>query len=286
MVPSSMTVTPLRCNLLADAPAEGGTALAVEVALEAVADRLMQQDARPAGTEDDGHLAGRRRVGVQVGERLMDRLLRVALQHLIVEIGEIEASATTRGTLFALAVFLDDDGNRAADQRPDVGGQPAIRTGHQDHLVFAGQRGHDLDHARIKGARETFETFEQFDLGRGRQRRDGIMRDVQRPGCGQRRKSGQNAILPGGGNRPHGIGGIAERARTDVVGIGEGGLLAGQGAHADALVDVEAAGLDDTLVETPCLGTGILEIQVGIVDLMRQDLAEGARQVALAQREG
>ena len=251
-----------------------------------MADRLVQQDARPAGTEDDGHLAGRRRLGVQVGERLMDGLLRIALQHSIVEIAEIEASATTCCALFALAVFLDDDGNRAADQRPDVGSQPAIRTGDQDHLVLAGQRGHDLDDARVDGAGETFEALEQPDLGIGRQRGDRVVRNVQRLCRGRRRKSGQNAILPGGGDRPHSIGGIAKRPRTDVVGVGEGGLLAGEGAHADALVDVEAARLDDALVEAPRLGTRILEIEVGIIDLMRQDLAEGARQVALGQREG
>jgi len=51
------------------------------------------------------------------------------------------------------------------------------------------------------------------------------------------------------------------------------------------LVDVEAARLDDALIEAPGLGTRILEIEVGVIDLVRQDLAEGARQVALAQRE-
>ena len=47
-VPSSTTVTPRRGDALADAPAERRAALAVEVALEAVADRLVQQHAGPA----------------------------------------------------------------------------------------------------------------------------------------------------------------------------------------------------------------------------------------------
>ena len=41
---------------------------------------------------------------------------------------------------------------------------------------------------------------------------------------------------------------IAKRLRTDVVGIGKGRLFAGNGTHADALIDVEAARLDDPLV--------------------------------------
>ena len=50
-----------RCgDALADAAGEGAGALAVEIAFEAVADGLVQQDARPAGAEHDGHRAGRR----------------------------------------------------------------------------------------------------------------------------------------------------------------------------------------------------------------------------------
>jgi hypothetical protein len=74
------------------------------------------------------------------------------VQHFIVEIAEIKTPAATGAALFALAVFLDDDRDRAAHQRPDVGGQPAIGTGDQNHLVFAGQRSHDLRDTRIEGA--------------------------------------------------------------------------------------------------------------------------------------
>jgi hypothetical protein len=47
-VPSSTTVTASGRDALADAAAERRRALAVEVAFEPVADRLVQQDARPA----------------------------------------------------------------------------------------------------------------------------------------------------------------------------------------------------------------------------------------------
>ena len=250
-----------------------------------MADRFVQQDAGPAGTEHDGHLAGRRRIGVQVGHGLVHGFAGIATQDRVVKIGEIEASTAARAALLALAVFLDDDRDRAAHQRPDVGGETTVRTGDQDHFVFAGERGHDLHDARIERLGKTFETLEQLDLGFSRQRGDRIVRHVQRSAGGRRPQSGQNAVLAGGSDGAHGTRGVAQGARTDVVGVGERGLFAGDGAHADALVDVEAARLDDAFIEAPRLGARILEIEVGVIDLVRQDLAEGARQVALAQRE-
>ena len=57
-MPLSTTVTLLDGDLLADEAGEGGGLLAVEVGFEAVAYGFVQQDAGPAGAEDDGHLAG------------------------------------------------------------------------------------------------------------------------------------------------------------------------------------------------------------------------------------
>ena len=53
-------------DLFADEPCECRRLFAVEVGLQAVADRLVEQDAGPSGTEDDGHLAGRGRDGVEL----------------------------------------------------------------------------------------------------------------------------------------------------------------------------------------------------------------------------
>jgi hypothetical protein len=82
--------------------------------------------------------------------------------------------------------------------------------------------------------------------------------------------------LAGGGDHAHGVGGFPDGGQADVVGIGEGGLVPHHGAHAHALVDIEAAGFDLPLFQAPGLGTGVLEIQVGIVHLMRGKLAEDA----------
>ena len=53
-------------DLLPESPAKAEVLLAVEIALKPVADGLVQQHARPARSQHDRHLAGRRLLG---GER-------------------------------------------------------------------------------------------------------------------------------------------------------------------------------------------------------------------------
>ena len=60
-------------------PEKTEDALAVEVALEAVADRLVQQDAGPAGAEHHVHLAGRAVDGVQIDQGLTQGLVDLGL---------------------------------------------------------------------------------------------------------------------------------------------------------------------------------------------------------------
>ena len=55
---------------LPDPPREGRHTFAVEVALEAVADRLMEQDSGPSVAEHDDHFAGGRIDRVEVDDRL------------------------------------------------------------------------------------------------------------------------------------------------------------------------------------------------------------------------
>jgi hypothetical protein len=65
IVPSSTTVTPLAATRWPMRPAKAELPLRLKSPFEAVADRLVQQDAGPAGAEHHGHLAGRRRLGAR-----------------------------------------------------------------------------------------------------------------------------------------------------------------------------------------------------------------------------
>src|SRR6185312_2612741 len=89
-----------RCDALPDAIGEGRGALAIEIALEPVPDRLVQQHSGPARTEHDGHEARRCWDRLEVDERLPDRLTpereRTVLSD---ELIEREATAAARITL-------------------------------------------------------------------------------------------------------------------------------------------------------------------------------------------
>ncbi len=72
----------------------------------------------------------------------------------------------------------------------------------------------------------------------------------------------------------------------DVIGIGEAGLLAGDGAHAHALLDRMGAVLDDAVFHAPAFAPGMLEIQVAEVHAGAEQLAEGALQASGVQATG
>ena len=84
-------------NHLAHAPAIGGTALAVEVAFQTVADRFVQQYAGPARAQYHRQRTGRRRNGFQIHQRLTQRFTGVAHGAVIAE--EITVIGTTATAL-------------------------------------------------------------------------------------------------------------------------------------------------------------------------------------------
>src|SRR5450759_5034896 len=138
---------------------------------------------------------------------------------------------------------------------------------------------------KIERARLALDLFEQRDLGCIIETRQRVprhievaaltaLRDLRRTGralacdgsCGLRRRS--------------------QRGKADIVGIGKRGLVAGHRAHADALVDIEAAGLDDAFLEAPTFAAVVLEVEVGVIDLVHQDLAEHLLQCIVVERVG
>ena len=258
-------------------PGERAGALAVEVALQPVADGLVQQDAGPAGAEHHGHLAGRRGARLQVGQRGLDRVVDVAFDLLVVEIGQAEAPAAAAGAHFAPAVLLGDHRDRQAHQRPHVGRQRAVGARDHHHVAFAGQArpspGPRADPWHGPASRPcpssaTLAALSSVAIG--------STRVVQRPAgrylfCSYLRTPGARCSR----YRPHGAGRVEQRGLGNVVGIGEGGLLAADRPHAHALVDAEAAGLDDALFQAPAFAARVLEVQVGVVDLVGGDFAPG-----------
>ena len=83
------------CDTLADATREGARLLAIEVALESVANCFVKKDARPAVAEHDRHRARGRGARTQIDERLIDSLACVFVELRIVEVAVTEAPAST-----------------------------------------------------------------------------------------------------------------------------------------------------------------------------------------------
>src|ERR1700733_16002702 len=89
-------------DALAHEAGKGGSLFAVEVAFKPVADRLVQHDARPAGTEYDIHLAGRRRYRFQVSQRLAHR----AVDRVLPAVGDKETLIAFTPAIAGAAGFL------------------------------------------------------------------------------------------------------------------------------------------------------------------------------------
>ena len=88
----------------------------------------------------------------------------------------VKAEATTAagGAHFATAVLLSNNRHTQAHQRSDIGGQGAVGTGDQDHIVFTSQAGHHLRNARIFGTRHGFYPAEQSDFLGAVERGNGV----------------------------------------------------------------------------------------------------------------
>src|SRR5690606_9199984 len=144
-----------------------------------------------------------------------------------------------------------------------------------------GEAGHDLAHARIGGAQHAVERTQGLDLVFVAEALDRIHGRIQAR-CGHRapatheRARRQFASVAGDGAR--GPGRIGQRDRIDVVGIGEAGLLAGDRAHAHALLDRVRTVLDDAVLYRPAFAARVLEIQVAGIDAGPEQRAERAIQ--------
>ena len=78
---------------------------------------------------------------------------------------------------------------------------------------------------------------------------------------------------------PRAAGGFEQRGQVDRIGVGKPAAGADHRPDADALVDVEPAGLDDAVLQTPGLGLAILEIQIAEIDRPGHQPAEHAIEV-------
>ena len=253
-----------RGDALAHEAGEGALALAVEIALEPVADRLVQQDARPAGAEHHVEGARRRRHGVEVDQRLAQRLVDGELP-LVGGDERAEALAPAHAVGAGLLPVAVADDHRDVDphHRPHVAHEGAVGAQDLDLLVGTAERGGDLAHARVAAARIGVDLFQQLDLlGEGRAAERALVA-VERP-VGAARRLGVGALVAGL-HRLHRIAGAADGGLGNLAGMGVALRFAGHRPQAEALVGVEARRLQPAVVEEQALGLGVLQVELAVV---------------------
>ncbi len=201
--------------------------------------------------------------------------MRIVGQTLLRVVSEVVATAAAGITLLAAPVAFDDRGHRQVDQRPHVGGQHAVAARHQHDVVVRADVRHDLLDARIAGARMVLDALEHPDLLGCVERCDRIVGAIERRLRSRRdlcRDTCAAAALAR--NRARGDRRFVQRIDRNVIRVGECGLVAGHGAHADALFDVEAAALDDAFFQRERFAARVLEVKVGEVGTMLEDRRE------------
>ena len=272
-------------DLLSQAAGECRDALAVEIAFEPVADSLVQQDARPAGSEHDGHRP-RRRVDRRELQRGLTRGLGgEALPPVRLEV-EVErhATAAAEAADLAPAAVLGDRRDVEPGQRPYVADGPARRRRDQHDDFFAGERDDHLPHARIGGATRGVDPAQQVELARelGDDRRLGQRVEIVRPpatGHGDDARAARPIR-----DRARLARGLFEILQREIVGVGVARARARLRADAGALAHMTGRFLHYVFFEYELFVHAVLEVDVGVVHppgevAAEQALHEGRRDV-------
>ncbi len=142
-------------------------------------------------------------------------------------------------------------------------------------LVHGGKtRGH-MHHTRIDAPGLFVDALEPRNLVLGRKRRDRIGGQIELMPC-LRVPRLHPPLATVSRNSARGARCFLQGRQNDFIRIGESGLLARQGADADALLDAGAAVLDHAVLQRPGLLVCKLEIEVGEVHGMGHHVAEDA----------
>ena len=143
-----------RRHAFTHAPRERRRALAIKVALKSVTDRLVQQDAGPAGPKNHGHGAGRCCNRLHLHGCLTNGFARVVHRLVagqkVVEIGTRSAAGIS---LLATTVLHENDADVQTNKRSDIGRQSAVRRRDQHEVVTTRQADDDLLNTLVETAR-------------------------------------------------------------------------------------------------------------------------------------
>ena len=237
--------------------------LAIEVRLQPVPDRLMQQHARPSRSEHHFHLARRSIDRIQLNDRLPRRFDREVFRSLLrQEEVERHASAAARSPARRLVARLRQAEHVQARQRLRIFGKAAVRADHQDLPQLVGIAHPHFFNARIVRARRHVGAVHQLHLRhhvgfhrRQRHRIKVVQRLVGQPHHRLLRRTA--------GDHRRRARRMQNALRSQVVGVGIAGALARKHAHAAAHRNALRRRLHHALVERNRSRGLIFEVKVG-----------------------
>ena len=205
-----------------------------------MSDGFVQQHARPAVAQNNGHFACGRRAGFEINQGLFDGGIDKVPHEGFIEISQVVASATTRTALLSPVALFGDNGNVQAHHRTNIRRVSAIKTGDVNHVVFAGQPRHHLHNARIGGFCKRFHFIQQGNFGGGIETDDGIQRRMNGFAVCNGRYF-DRSLATCRTNNADGLGGAVDRIDTQTVRIGKSGFFTRNSAHTHTLIDLETA---------------------------------------------
>ena len=251
-----------RRHRLADHVGVDAGADAVEVGLHAVTDRLMQQHAARARGQHDGHLAGRRPLGVEQHQGARHHLVHLRLEAPV----GVEAQSVPRPeraqVALGLGAALGRDHQPQQDAGPPIHEQVPVERRDQHPLVGIGQLHRDLVDGRIGGTHQRLHFLNQRqllvepDLGPGALNRIEI---ALTPGVEMHRDRRPRAVRNGrgdAGGAQHGLGG-------QVLGEGIARLPCDHDAQSDPLGDVARRLTGQPVLHPDEVGALVLEVELG-----------------------
>ena len=238
--------------------------LAIEVRLEPVPYRLVEQDAAVARRQDDLHLSGGRISRVEHDHRLASRFLRVPFRALALEIPHARAPAAAARALLTLTVLLGDGAHSESHQGLRVADQHAVARDDEDLPDLLREAGLRLQNASVVCVRGRGGPLEQAALVEARDVEGDPVELVAA-------REHHGASLYGGG-RPSAARDLRRRLRSalhrvpiELLDVRVPGRVPLLDADPQAHRHAARGALEDPLVEHETARRAILEEQIGVV---------------------
>ena len=234
-----------------------------------MADRLVQQNPRPASSQHDRHDSGRSVHGAEIEDRLpgcFPSVVTVAVP-LTVK-GEADTASSTERPDLAVAMFLRNAGDLEPGEGLHIPHQQPFRGRHDDDLVLRVEGGHDVFDPGVVAARLSVNQIQQINpLVRGNVGYRGLRRvqiSIRPLPMGHRQAAGPLRRI---GNVSGRIGRDLKVLPRELVRIGKAGFLARRRPNADPLRNAFGRPLDDPLFHRHRLRDPGLEIEVGVIHI-------------------